>query len=583
MSIRQAESDIPGFRHGLLQRELQVGVISSVSAQLAKFNLSEAGSPSATHVRGGRYGRGEVGEFVLIEGQTSLLLGRIVEVRLPDRDRRSINPSQSRFTELDAIGLIQLLGTVAMDSVQVTAGVACYPRLGDRVYSAPHEFLSELPRLMETRGESVTVQLALGSIDSAFESIVYVKPEKLFGRHCAILGATGGGKSWTTARVIEECLKHKSKMILLDATGEYRGFTGDAVTHCHLGQPSEKADGSTQASLPPMCFNESDFIALFEPSGKVQGPKLRSAIRSLRLATLKPALATNGVIRKIDQSKVSVVAAEQEVGIAEKLEDPSQPFDVTKLTAQIEQECVYPEGFGATRGTKDPNKWGGESGEFSYCLTLVSRISGVLTSASLECTFKHVEHPITEAIKQFLAAENKKLLRICLSGVSSEYKAREIVANAVGRHLLGLARGGAMKERPVVVFVDEAHSFLGRHIGGDDTIARLDAFELIAKEGRKYGLNICLATQRPRDITEGVLSQMGTLVVHRLTNDKDREVVERACGEIDRSAASFLPSLKPGEAAIVGADFPIPLTIQIATPDAEPKSDGPRYQKHWAT
>jgi uncharacterized protein len=133
----------------------------------------------------------------------------------------------------------------------------------------------------------------------------------------------------------------------------------------------------------------------------------------------------------------------------------------------------------------------------------------------------------------------------------------------------------------VVVIVDEAHNFLGRQIGGEDSVARLDAFELIAKEGRKYGLTICLATQRPRDITEGVLSQMGTLVVHRLTNERDREVVERACGEIDRSASSFLPNLKPGEVAIIGADFPIPLTIQIFPPEVQPKSDGPDYQKHW--
>jgi len=77
------------------------------------------------------------------------------------------------------------------------------------------------------------------------------------------------------------------------------------------------------------------------------------------------------------------------------------------------------------------------------------------------------------------------------------------------------------------------------------------------------------------------LSQIGTLVVHRLTNDRDREVVERACGEIDRSASSFLPNLKPGEAAIIGADFPIPLTIQIFPPEAKPKSDGPDYQKNW--
>lgn len=98
---------------------------------------------------------------------------------------------------------------------------------------------------------------------------------------------------------------------------------------------------------------------------------------------------------------------------------------------------------------------------------------------------------------------------------------------------------------------------------------------MIAKEGRKYGLNLCLATQRPRDITEGVLSQMGTLLVHRLTNDRDREVVERACGEIDRSAAAFLPNLKQGEVAMVGVDFPIPVTIQIGRPIQQPISMGP--------
>ncbi len=131
------------------------------------------------------------------------------------------------------------------------------------------------------------------------------------------------------------------------------------------------------------------------------------------------------------------------------------------------------------------------------------------------------------------------------------------------------------------MFIDEAHNFLGKHIGGEDIIAKLDAFELIAKEGRKYGLNICLATQRPRDITEGVLSQMGTMIVHRLTNEKDREVVERACGELDRDASAFLPNLKPGEAVIIGCDLPIPLTIQIDEPNDPPKSSGPDYQDSW--
>jgi uncharacterized protein len=99
--------------------------------------------------------------------------------------------------------------------------------------------------------------------------------------------------------------------------------------------------------------------------------------------------------------------------------------------------------------------------------------------------------------------------------------------------LLGLARGARFRETPLVVFLDEAHQFLGRTIGDEYSSARLDSFGLIAKEGRKYGLTCVLATQRPRDIPEDVLSQLGTWFVHRLTNDKDRDAVERACGDLD--------------------------------------------------
>jgi DNA helicase HerA-like ATPase len=249
---------------------------------------------------------------------------------------------------------------------------------------------------------------------------------------------------------------------------------------------------------------------------------------------------------------------------------------------QIEQECVYPEGFGAVRGTKDPTKWGGEDGNFSYCLSLVARINGVLTSPAFRCVLHAANDPaITAKIDEFIRGR-QKLLRICLSGIVHEFNAREIIANVIGRHLLNKARAGDFSDHPTVVLVDEAHNFLGRHIGSEDYTARLDAFELIAKEGRKHSLSICLATQRPRDITEGVLSQMGTLIVHRLTNDQDREVVERACGEIDRAASAFLPNLRPGEAAIIGTDFPIPLTIQIGKPTVKPSSEGPDFQKHWA-
>jgi hypothetical protein len=118
-------------------------------------------------------------------------------------------------------------------------------------------------------------------------------------------------------------------------------------------------------------------------------------------------------------------------------------------------------------------------------------------------------------------------------------------------------------------------------LGDEQTRFPLDAFELIAKEGRKYGITLALSTQRPRDIPDAVISQIGTLVVHRLTNERDREVVEKAAGEIDKSALTFLPTLAPGEAVVVGVDFVIPLIMTVDQPAQQPKSAGPDYQRRW--
>lgn len=567
------------FPGGLLRPELFLGVAAHITARSVGVNLSESGNPTGSHYSGNRYGRGEVGEFVLIEGQQALLLGRISEVKLHDAERRTIGPSFEGLPGLTALGVIQLLGTVCMSTLHVVAGVESYPRLGDRIYAAPHKFIGLLPQLMEQQGGSCpSVVLDLGQAGGSLESKVQVKPERLFGRHCAVLGATGGGKSWTTARIIEQCVAHGSKLVLLDATGEYRDFADDGVHHCHLGEPVDTAAVSTAVQLPATSFLESDFVALFEPSGKVQGPKLRAAIRSLRLAKLKPELASGGFIKKHNQVRKPIEDAEAEDGIAAKLDDPGQPFDVQHLVNQIEQECVWP------TSRQYVTKWGQEDGNFSHCLSMVARINGVMTSPAFKSVFQGGDAPkLTEELNRFIEDKNQRLLRVCLSGISYEYKAREIIANVIGRSLLHEARQHKFRDQPVVVFVDEAHNFLGRRVGGEDHTARLDAFELIAKEGRKYGLTVCLASQRPRDITEGVLSQMGTLIVHRLTNDRDREVVERACGEIDRSASAFLPNLRPGEAAVIGTDFPIPLTLRVSEPNTKPHSSGPDYQTAWSS
>ena len=122
--------------------------------------------------------------------------------------------------------------------------------------------------------------------------------------------------------------------------------------------------------------------------------------------------------------------------------------------------------------------------------------------------------------------------------------------------------------------LDEAHQFLNKSVGDEYNRFNLESFGIIAKEGRKYGLFTVLSTQRPRDIPEDVLSQMGMFIVHRLINEHDRQVVERACGSLDRSATDFLPILGQGEALLVGLDTPMTMPIQILEPPETPDSKG---------
>jgi len=92
-------------------------------------------------------------------------------------------------------------------------------------------------------------------------------------------------------------------------------------------------------------------------------------------------------------------------------------------------------------------------------------------------------------------------------------------------------------------------------------------FLAAGKRRKKVWVNRLLATQRPRDIPIGILSQLGTLMVHRLINERDRNVVENACGELGRSVAAVLPSLSSGESVIIGVDFDFPLAIKTKGTD----------------
>jgi hypothetical protein len=556
-----------------------VGTVTEVGPSTAKLNLPQAAEPAGQWLHGHKLSAGEVGEFVLIEAGEFAILGRLIGVKLPERERLTVEPELGTQRVAHPVGTVQLLATLSVKDGSVSGGISAYPRLGSKAYSA-HPLLLKWIAESSQRSDlpEDPLLLELGLLPSATDTAVNLTPECLFGRHCALLGATGGGKSWTIARLIEQTGVQNTKVLLLDATGEFYTL-GSLVSHVHMGTEPTQAEAASEVVFPYHELTEGDLFALFKPSGQTQGPKLRLAMKSLKLGKLVPALLQGGYVIKSQKPKAPFAQAHAEMAV--KIEAPGADFEIKFLARQVYEECVWPSG--GTASSPDHTRWGNfNEQEKSYCVTLITRIEDMLSSKDLACVFQPGgKTPITKALDSFLDDPTKRILRISLKYLPFGHNAREIVVNAIGRRLLALARDGRFRKQPLVVFLDEAHQFLNKELGDENSRYPLDSFELIAKEGRKFSLNVCLSTQRPRDIPEGVLSQMGTLVVHRLTNDRDREVVERASGDIDRSAAAFLPTLSPGQAVIIGVDFPMPLTIQIDPPQHKPDSRGPDYQKYW--
>ncbi len=391
-----------------------------------------------------------------------------------------------------------------------------------------------------------------------------------------MIGATGGGKSWTLARLLEECSRFRSKVILFDATGEFFPLS-HGVRHIYIGNDPEPSEGSKAVGVPYYHLRESDLCSIFRPAGASQGPKLRAAMRSLKLARLAPHLASDGTIMKAHRPKTEY--EDQSAIHNAELETPYALFDISHLVRQIQHECVEP-----FRSAVEPMVWGGVNTlELANCNSLVSRLQDIISLPHLASIFDPGELPsIFDELYTFLRDPVSRVLRISLKFLPFDYCARETVANALARHLLELAREDTFRRHPLLVVVDEAHQFLNQRFEEQATEGTtLDAFALIAKEGRKYGLTVCLSTQRPRDIPEDVLSQMGTIFVHRLINHYDLTVVERAAGAMSRELIAGVPLLKSGQALLVGVDFDEPRIISVKAPACPPYSRSADYQKLW--
>lgn len=567
-----------------------LGYVSEVTPGFVKMQL-----PSALHL-GGFYHDGEiynggnVGSFVVIEGTQYGFLGRLYELTLSQNERVAITEQnlQQREESFHPVAKIEILALFSVyDPAKIIKTVSRYPEIGAKVFSCSNEQIGIYISLFGIKEGQIddTPFAPLGRLTSNDE-ICSVSLNSLFGRHCAVLGTTGGGKSWTVAKLIElYTSRTQNKCILIDATGEYNALKLKEVENIVIGT------GDFVFDYKKLTVDE--LFYLLHPSARVQVPKLMEAIRSLKMADIddKDALSLYYIrdpqsqqiqkrfLYKFQKSKKPYrVFYNRNMT---RIEDGYCKFDFNLLANQIAYECYW------DSAKDNADCYGGlNETDYSNCVSLISRVNNISSIGDYNKVFGFRKDglpkgykDITEIINAFLS-DNNSFLRLDFSRVSFDYQVREILVNAIGKFLLNLARDSKFKAAPLVVFMDEAHQFLNKSVSDEYFAAKpLDSFELISKEARKYGLFLCIATQMPRDIPLGTLSQMGTFIVHRLINEQDKKAVESAASSVNRNSLAYLPALGEGEALLMGVDFPMPLTLKIIEPIEKPNSNTPKLKK----
>lgn len=557
------------FRH-----EYFLGYINQVLPQFVKVHFPSSVLLNGFTHFGKEFNGGLVGSFVVIEGDKFGFLGRITELQLPESERLSLNEKAFQTSDFHPTGKVEIL--LSFDHYEpftIKKGLTAYPNIGAKVFVSSGELVQEYMSRFGIKEEDSIKALELGHLVSNPETKVKVNLQSIFGRHCAVVGTTGGGKSYTVSKLIESLNKAGNKAILIDATGEYNGnYSG--LRNVNVG------DGKNIFHYSQLTID--DLFFMLKPSPRTQTPKLMEAIRSLKIARI-----SNGENLKHNQDEINIEdGLIKKQGCAKKpyevfyyrniaqVENGMADFDFTKLARQLNFECVFDNG----------TSWGNLSqNDVSYCVSLISRVNNLGNTPEFNQIFgfqeEKTDNDITNVINTFISKENTtdSLLRLNLENVKYDFQVRETLVNAIGKFLLNKARNRDFQESPIVVLIDEAHQFLNKSIKDEyfDT-KPLDAFDSIAKECRKYGLFLCIATQMPRDIPIGTLSQMGTFIVHRLINYNDKEAISNACSTANKNTLDFLPVLGEGEAVVTGVDFPMPVIMKFDLPENEPNSGTPK-------
>lgn len=478
-------------------------------------------------------------------------------------------PNQMDKTLIDAI----LVGTIVGLAFHV--GVSRFPVVGDVVTLALEDHLRIA---LSPAADRKTV--SIGSyVDSDLP--VYLDVDHLLGKHTAIVGTTGCGKSYSVARLIQQLVSDypAASIVVFDLHGEYSLCFPDARHY--------RAD---LLSLPAWLHSFDELFQLCADLGNQfnihnQSWAFREGILQLKQAYCKDVLKDPALAQKLDLD----APVPFEIGHLQNYLHNQNNATQDKSDNLALEAGESTDWFGK-RMRFQPKKQGSISGGpmNGQLDRLVLRVDSRVNDPRFAFMFKYAirgGNELVDMVREltgFLKSESKSVTVFDLSYLPSETVGT--VVATISRMLFEvhfLSERGACV--PTLVVYEEAHNYISRSGRGSYGEAR-DSVERIAKEGRKFGIGTLVVSQRPSELSETLLSQCNTFLCLRLANTTDKNHVVALLPDSMQMLTDVLPSLPRGHMIAIGqaSKMPVRLVVsEIADTARRPNSGDPEFGRHW--
>lgn len=414
--------------------------------------------------------------------------------------------------------------------------------------------------------------LTLGKYTLDENAVAYLNGNKFFQRHAFIGGSTGSGKSWTTAKIIEQMSALSSaNAIVFDLHGEYSPLVEKGIQHFKVAGPADVEARKTISDgvlyLPYWLLSYEALVSMFVDRSDQNAPN-----QAMIMA------------REINQAKQKYLEENSQKDVLKHFTvDSPVPFDLDVLMTRLNEINVemVP---GARAGSEKQGEF------FGKLARMISRLENKVSDRRLGFMFNGGDEVLDFTwLDKFVTAvlgstgENGKagIKIINFSEVPSDVL--PLIVSLVARVTFSVQQWTPSNLRhPIGLLCDEAHLYMPQRNMADsaDDIS-LDIFERIAKEGRKYGVSLVVISQRPSEVNKTMLSQCSNFVSMRLTNAEDQGVIKRLLPDSLGGFSDILPTLDTGEALVVGDASLLPSRIRIDEPLNKPNSGTVNFWDEW--